>query len=112
MPSTVANKLRELKSSSSKENVIGDRTDSREGEESPGCGTPFIELFDPDCCQDSLEAAKALFEMVIKPCPVDKFFSYVSHYNYKIVFFLFCLMLFQRYLGKETCFVEKEFVFL
>ena len=36
--------------------------------------TPFIELFNPQRYNDSLEAAKALFEMVIKPCPIDQFF--------------------------------------
>ena len=43
------------------------------GEDLTACETSFFELFDPESFYDSRASARALFEMLIKPCPVDKF---------------------------------------
>ena len=39
--------------------------------------TPFKLLFNPDNYDDSREAAKALFELLIQPYPIDKFYRFI-----------------------------------
>ncbi len=55
-----------LRKKGSKEMISGDLT---------ACETSFFELFDPESFDDSRASARALFEMLIKPCPVDTFFE-------------------------------------
>ncbi len=73
IPSGSRKALEAIKPVSSKRKTNSSQNSS--DEESPMLETtPFIELFNPQRYNDSLEAAKALFEMVIKPCPIDQFF--------------------------------------
>lgn len=39
--------------------------------------TPFKLLFNPDNYDDSREAAKALFELLIQPYNIDKFYRFI-----------------------------------
>ena len=58
------------------------------GKESQSLDTSFKDLFNPDEYSDSGCAARALFELLINPYPLNTFFEYVKKINFRFFIIL------------------------